>query len=254
MKSTFLYLSIGVIVHMSAWSQDIQESTSRLIRENEKIPDEVIISTREFRERLLTDPYRPAYHFCVPEDVGRPADPNGAFYYNGRYHLMYLYKRTGRGFAWGHVSSKDLLHWRHHPDAIGPGNGEDGVFSGGAFVNDQGKAFITYWQYVDQSHSNLIQGRLTEEADVFKNGKSGIAIAESVDEHFDHWTKSSSNPAIASTEWGLTIIKDRRGQELVYGSADPSQIWEKDGRYYMLTGNLLLLMKYALGQMLAPTH
>lgn len=49
--------------------------------------------------------------------------------------LMYLYNRVGSGFAWGHISSKDLLHWSHHPDAIGPGNGEDGVFSGGAFID-----------------------------------------------------------------------------------------------------------------------
>jgi len=25
------------------------------------------------------------------------------------------------GFCWGHLSSHDLIHWRHHPDAIGPG-------------------------------------------------------------------------------------------------------------------------------------
>jgi beta-fructofuranosidase len=43
----------------------------------------VIKATREFRERLLTDPYRPAYHFCFPEDDRRPGDPNGSFYRNG---------------------------------------------------------------------------------------------------------------------------------------------------------------------------
>jgi hypothetical protein len=43
---------------------------------------------------------------------------NGAFYHNGRYHLMYLYNRNGSGFCWGHVSSTVLIHWRHHPDEI----------------------------------------------------------------------------------------------------------------------------------------
>jgi len=56
-----------------------------------------------------------------------PGDPNGAFYHNERYHLMYLYKRNGSGFCWGHISSKDLVHWRHHPDALGPGGGDEGV-------------------------------------------------------------------------------------------------------------------------------
>src|SRR5210317_1779734 len=109
------------------------------------VPKTIVQSTRSYRERLLSDPYRPAYHFCVPEDKGAPGDPNGAFFHNGRYHLMYLYERTGKGFSWGHVSSKDLLHWRHHPDALIPSDGDEGVFSGGAFVDDDGSATLSYW-------------------------------------------------------------------------------------------------------------
>lgn len=208
---------------------------------DQPVPKAIIEATRTFRERLLDDPYRPAYHFCVPEDRGIPGDPNGAFFYNGRYHLMYLYNREGSGFAYGHISSKDLLHWRHHPDAIGPGDGDNGIFSGGAFVDDDGKAIITYWEFmgdevIKQHDEGTYQGR-----------PFGIGIAESVDEHFDNWTKSPSNPVVPSTDWGITVTKDQDGQELIYGSADPSQIWVKDGRYYMLTGNLLVLRKYGLG-------
>ena len=47
---------------------------------------------RRWRHRLLNDPYRPAYHFVVPEGVCLPADPNGAIYWNGRYHLGYIYQ------------------------------------------------------------------------------------------------------------------------------------------------------------------
>ncbi|MHC4570000.1 MAG: LamG domain-containing protein, partial [Planctomycetota bacterium] len=57
------------------------------------VPASVVQSTRLFRERLLSDPYRPGYHFCVPEGNGRPGDSNGCFRANGRYHLMYLYNR-----------------------------------------------------------------------------------------------------------------------------------------------------------------
>ncbi len=202
---------------------------------NQSVPKTIVQATRSFRERLLADPYRPAYHFCVPEDVGIPADPNGAFYYNGRYHLMYLYNREGSGFSWGHVSSKDLLHWRHHPDALVPGNGDDGVFSGGAFVNNKGKVTLTYWEYVNSRDNSQT---------VFNERRTGISIAESVDEHFNTWTKSPDNPVIRSTDWGITEAKDQDGRDVVYGSADPSNIWVKDGRYYMLTGNLLVLNKY----------
>lgn len=186
------------------------------------VPDEVLRSTRLLRERFLADPYRPAWHFCVPEDMGMPGDPNGAFYHNGRYHLMYLYNRTGSGFCWGHVSSADLVHWRHHPDAIGPGHGDEGCFSGGAFVDDDGAAYLSYWMLW---------------------GAKGIGLAKSAGPGFDTWTKLDANPVIQSTEWGITEFKDAAGRSSYIGSADPSNIWKKDGRYFMLTGNLLVLDK-----------
>ncbi|MBN2329653.1 MAG: glycoside hydrolase family 32 protein, partial [Candidatus Omnitrophica bacterium] len=156
-------------------------------------------------------------------DRGEPGDPNGAFYANGRYHLMYLYKNNITGFCWGHVSSRDMLHWRYHPDAIGPGDGDEGCFSGGAFVDPPGRAILSYWQLW---------------------GARGIGLAESTDENYDHWKKSPLNPVIPSTEWGITAVTNKNGEEVVYGSADPSNIWMKDGLYYMLTGNLLVLNKY----------
>lgn len=186
------------------------------------VPDEVVRSTRLLRERLLADPYRPTYHFCVPEDMGQPGDPNGAFYHDGRYHLMYLYNRTGSGFCWGHISSHDLVHWRHHPDAIGPGHGDEGCFSGGAFVDDNGSAYLSYWMLW---------------------GARGIGLARSSGPEFNAWTKLEANPVIKSTEWGVTEVKDPNGRSFLQGSADPSNIWKKDGRYYMLTGNLLVLNK-----------
>jgi beta-fructofuranosidase len=186
------------------------------------VPEEAVRSARLLRERLLADPYRPGYHFCVPEDMGMPGDPNGAFYHQGRYHLMYLYNRSGAGFCWGHISSQDLVHWRHHPDAIGPGGGDEGCFSGGAFVDDDGTAYLSYWMLW---------------------GARGIGLAKSTGPRFDLWKKPAANPVIQSTEWGVTEAMNPDGSKFYYGSADPSNIWKKDGRYYMLTGNLLVLNK-----------
>ena len=200
---------------------------------NGPVPAAVIQSARLFRERLLDDPYRPGYHFCVPEDNGRPGDPNGCFYANGRYHLMYLYDHNGVGFCWGHISSADLVHWRHHPDSIGPGNGDEGCFSGGGFVDDDGTAYLSYWMLW---------------------GDKGIGIAKSTDRHFDHWQKLEANPVIKSTEWGITEARDPNGNPLIYGSADPSNIWKKEGKYYILTGNLLVLNKYGRKADAPPEH
>lgn len=202
-------------------------------RADQPVTNAVIHATREFRRRLLADPHRPAFHFTFPEDDGRPGDPNGAFYANGRYHLMYLYSHADLGYVWGHASSKDLLHWRHHPYAIAPGEGDEGCFSGGGFVDRDGRAVLSYWGLWAQR---------------------GICLAFSDDEHYDRWTKSPANPVIQSTEMGLTETTDRNGRPLVYGSADPSQIWIKDGRYYMLTGNLLVLNKYGRADDSPPEH
>ena len=46
---------------------------------------------RSVRERILSDPARPAYHFVVPEGIAIPFDPNGAIYWKGRYHLFYIF-------------------------------------------------------------------------------------------------------------------------------------------------------------------
>ena len=207
---------------------------------NSPVPKSVLQSTKELREHLLKDPYRPAYHFAIPEGNGIPGDPNGAFYSNGRYHLMYLYEREGVGFSYGHISSRDLLHWRHHPDAIVAGDGDNGIFSGGGFVDDDGTAVLTYWEFmgkdvIEQHDNGTYSGR-----------PFGIGIAISNDEHFDSWIKIEENPVIKSTHWGITQTNTNSGKEIIYGSADPSQIWKEDGRYYMLTGNLLVLEKFGI--------
>ena len=74
-------------------------------------------------------------------------------------------------------------------------------------------------------------------------GAQGIRLARSGDPAFDSWTKLAANPVIRSTEWGVTEITNAPGSSSFIGSADPSNIWKKDGRYYLLTGNSLVLNK-----------
>jgi len=55
--------------------------------------DSTAMLVREHREALLSDRWRPGYHFVVPEGVAMPFDPNGAIYWKGRYHLFYIFRR-----------------------------------------------------------------------------------------------------------------------------------------------------------------
>jgi beta-fructofuranosidase len=183
----------------------------------------MVIQARALREHYLRDRHRPGYHFIVPEGVHAPVDPNGALFWNGRYHLCYIYQHEGKHY-WGHASSVDLVHWRYHLPALGPGEGDAGIFSGGAFIDPNGAATITYWGL---------------------GNPGGICIATSTDPDLEHWTKSPHNPVIRETQLGLTVAPAADGQgEVVYGAADPSALWSQDGRYYLLTGNLLVLREF----------
>lgn len=185
------------------------------------------VIVKKYREKMLADPYRPGYHFAIPDSDGRPGDSNGAFFADGRYHLMYLYKYPETtGYHWGHMSSIDLVHWRHHPDALTVEDGDNGCFSGGAFVDEDGTAYLTFWKFpaVDETKDH-----------------SGIAMACSRPP-YDVWERMYPI-AIDATEWGV-LDMEKNGQVQHLGCADPSNIWKVGDTYYMQTGNLCVLNKY----------
>ena len=182
------------------------------------------IIARKYREALINDPYRPLYHFAIPDGDGNPGDSNGAFYADGRYHLMYLYRNHDtNGFHWGHISSHDLLHWKHHPDALTIENGDEGCFSGGGFVDEDGTAYITFWKFAAKDGSD--------------NGGIDIAYAKPP---YDVWERIRPIAINGSEKvWGTMDID---GEHI--SCADPSNIWKQNGVYYMQTGNLCVLNEY----------
>lgn len=175
------------------------------------ITEDMIRAARNVRLHLLQDPYRPAYHFAVPEDYARPADPNGAVFWNGRYHLGYIYQDQGVHF-WGHVSSLDLVHWRHHPPCLfpTPDSPEEGIFSGNCFINKAGEATMLY-----------------------HGVKVGNCIATSADPQLDAWRKLPSNPIVpveSRDKW-------RESAVLPYASWDPHG-WLEGDTYYAIFGGV----------------
>ncbi len=158
-----------------------------------------ISASRHVREQLLADPYRAAYHFVIPEGQAMPFDPNGAIYWKGRYHLFYIFQDE-RGHNWGHVSSTDLFHWRHHPTGL-----ISGMFSGNCFINKEGRPTMCYHQ-VGQ----------------------GNAMAVAVDDELNQWRKLDSNPITPKTQPG-DPFHDK------YRSWDPFG-WVENGNYYAIFG------------------
>ncbi len=156
-------------------------------------------AARALREKLLSDPYRPGYHFVTPEGSCMPFDPNGAIFWKGQYHLFYIFQ-DARGHNWGHVSSMDLFHWRHHPTGL-----VSGMFSGNCFVNKEGRPTICYHQ-VGQ----------------------GNAMAVALDDELNEWRKLDSNPITPKTAPG-DPHHDR------YRSWDPFG-WLEGNTYYAIFG------------------
>lgn len=156
-------------------------------------------SARALREKLLSDPHRPGYHFVIPEGRAMPFDPNGALFWKGRCHLFYIFQDK-RGHNWGHVSSTDLFHWRHHPTGL-----VSGMFSGNCFVNKEGRPTMCYHQ-VGQ----------------------GNTMAVALDDDLNEWKKLESNPITPKTTAG-------EPNHDKYRSWDPYG-WLEGGTYYAIFG------------------
>jgi beta-fructofuranosidase len=101
---------------------------------------------------------------------------------------------------WGHISSTDLFHWRHHPTNL-----LDGMYSGNCFVNSDGVPTICYHQ----------KGQ-------------GNAMAVALDDELNEWKKLDSNPITPETLEG----DEHHGK---YRSWDPHG-WLEDDTYYAIFG------------------
>ncbi|WP_436927498.1 glycoside hydrolase family 32 protein [Halosimplex amylolyticum] len=158
------------------------------------------------RQTFTDDPYRPDYHFVPPG--GLLHDPNGALYWNGRYHLFYQFwppdvsadRTWSEAMHWGHAVSDDLVHWQDLPIALSPDGGpEDGCFSGQALVEGD-RAVLMYF-----------------------GTEAGNCIATATGPFLTEIEKSDANPVIPLDE------------SAPYEVFDPC-IWRADGNYCSLSG------------------
>jgi beta-fructofuranosidase len=107
-----------------------------------------------------------------------------------------------------------------------PDDLDGGIFSGGAFVDDDGTCYMTYWGLPVEGENH-----------------GGVRIIKSSDRHYDVWEKFDEY-ALACTESGVHQTVDADGNDMFLGCADPSNIWKKDDKYYMQMGCLSVLLKF----------
>lgn len=82
-----------------------------------------------------------AQQFHITPEQGLLNDPNGLCYFQGYYHVFYQYNpyQTNHDTKyWGHVRSKDMIHWEQLPIALKSNDwfDKDGVYSGSAIVHN----------------------------------------------------------------------------------------------------------------------
>ena len=89
---------------------------------------------------------RPEFHFTAP--TGWINDPHGITFRDGKYHVFYQYVPDqtvwGAECEWGHAIGDTLLELEHLPVALGPGDGDDGVWTGSLVTDDAGDSRIFY--------------------------------------------------------------------------------------------------------------
>ena len=143
------------------------------------------------------------YHLAHPgPGAATPGDPNPAFFWNGRYHLHYIYNNNGIKFA--HVSSEDMVHWKWHPTVLGPSTMGHGMFSGTGFITKDDRAAMIY-------HGQ---------------GSNRNWISYALDDDLDQWSKPEE-----------VLPHDKDGNPLKAMSYFDPDLWINNGIYYALNGN-----------------
>ncbi|CAM0912337.1 unnamed protein product [Alopecurus aequalis] len=161
---------------------------------------------------------RAGYHF-QPEG-NFMSDPNGPVYYRGYYHLFYQYNPKGvawdNGMEWGHVVSRDLVHWRLLPLAMLPDHWYDikGVLSGSITMLSNGSLIMMYTGVTNATAEIEVQC---------------LAVpADPNDPLLREWTKHPANPVLSHP----VGIKDMDFR-------DPTTAWfdESDATWRTLIGS-----------------
>ena len=167
-------------------------------------------------QNLYQELHRPQFHFTPKANWMN--DPNGMFYYEGKYHLFYQYFPDSTVWGpmhWGHAESTDMLHWEHlpiglFPDSIGC------IFSGGAVVDNKNTSKL------GTKENPPIVATFTHHDFVGEKAKTNDFQKQSIAYSLDgghEWIKYKGNPVIPNSE----KIKDFRDPKVVW--YEPLQKW-----------------------------
>ncbi len=182
---------------------------------------EALEKARAFETRygpFISGEERPAFH--LTPTIGWMNDPNGFSCYQGEYHLFYQYHPYSTEWGpmhWGHVKTKDFLHWERLPVALAPDETYDkgGCFSGSAVTLPDGSHLLIY---------TGVQKHLTSDGRTEETQTQCLAVGDGI--HYEKW---SLNPVLTQ--------KDLPEGGSPVDFRDPKAWQESDGSYRLIVGN-----------------
>ena len=160
------------------------------------------------RSAYRNDRQRPVYHLSPSGKWMN--EPHGPMYYEGWYHIFYQanpHAPIWDHLCWGHLKSKDMVHWQDCPLALIPEKeapAPDGCWSGSSVIDKSGKPRI-YFTAGDNSR--------------FPN--QAVAVA-TPDERLDKWHTRPEPVQRQDMGW--------------MGEFRDPFVWLEDDTYFMLVG------------------
>ncbi len=107
----------GQVDHLAFWDRALSDDEVAVISGGKAAADR---HTTEF-----LGPEKPSLQYWRPRGFNTYIGDCMAAYYGGEFHLHYLFDRRHHHSKWGmgahqfaHTSSKDLIHWTHHPMTV----------------------------------------------------------------------------------------------------------------------------------------
>ena len=167
----------------------------------------------------MTDPDRPVYHFQPPKNWMNDPKP---FFRNGEYHVFFQYNPDWPQInlmRWGHVVSRDLVHWTQLPNALTPDPGgpdKDGCWTGCAVEKD-GVYHILYTGV----HPQVQCLATSKDMIAWEKHKDNPVISAPPEGFGDCWRDPCAWKE--ADAWYLVIgseVKDVGGAALLYRSSD----------------------------------
>jgi len=101
-------------------------------------------------------------YFTPYEEGWESGDPI-LFYHDGTFHVFYLLfsqensHLTGRKNQWSHCSSKDLVHWQHHPIALPITRDWENAMATGSIIFERDTFFVFYTTFREDENGRNIQ-------------------------------------------------------------------------------------------------